>query len=197
MKQADQPAANSCSGLVPLPEVPGDESVHRCCGRCRRPDHLWCGSWPCSEPFRAVPLCVLLPVELVANFGRPSRSWTNAHNSPVSGWKASAVGWRVPEVTVVWFEQSASKRWIVALGSGSTRDCPTSRRRHKGRLTSGRSPDGGSGGPGRCRRRPSWSASPLNAGDSTYAAEIGGTDPVGSKLCVRNNAHSLSATMSF
>ncbi|MEI9986315.1 MAG: hypothetical protein WDN69_25985 [Aliidongia sp.] len=27
MKQADQPAANNCSGLVPLPEVPGDESM--------------------------------------------------------------------------------------------------------------------------------------------------------------------------
>src|SRR5262249_57665508 len=26
-KQADQPAANSCSGLVPPPEVPGDESL--------------------------------------------------------------------------------------------------------------------------------------------------------------------------
>src|ERR1019366_10335385 len=26
-KQADQPAANSCSGLVPLPAAPGDESL--------------------------------------------------------------------------------------------------------------------------------------------------------------------------
>src|SRR5262245_20060178 len=27
MKQADQPAANNCSGLVPLPDVPGVESL--------------------------------------------------------------------------------------------------------------------------------------------------------------------------
>src|SRR5215813_488364 len=27
MKQADQPAANSCSGLVPLPALPGDDSL--------------------------------------------------------------------------------------------------------------------------------------------------------------------------
>src|SRR5688572_28895949 len=27
MKQADQPAANSCSGLVPLPAVPGDDNL--------------------------------------------------------------------------------------------------------------------------------------------------------------------------
>src|SRR5215471_335410 len=27
MKQADQPAANSCSGLVPLPTLPGDDSL--------------------------------------------------------------------------------------------------------------------------------------------------------------------------
>jgi hypothetical protein len=27
MKQADQPAANRCSGLVPAPEVPGVESL--------------------------------------------------------------------------------------------------------------------------------------------------------------------------
>src|SRR5208282_1751782 len=35
MKQADQPAANSCSGLVPVPEVPGDESL-----TSRRPSML-------------------------------------------------------------------------------------------------------------------------------------------------------------
>src|SRR6266850_1609986 len=35
MKQADQPAANSCSGLVPLPGVPGDESLIS-----RRPSEL-------------------------------------------------------------------------------------------------------------------------------------------------------------
>ncbi|KWK76968.1 hypothetical protein WM16_11575 [Burkholderia ubonensis] len=35
MKHADQPAANSCSGLVPLPALPGDESW-----RSRRPSEL-------------------------------------------------------------------------------------------------------------------------------------------------------------
>src|SRR5688572_175039 len=35
-KHADQPAANSCSGLVPLPGVPGDESLMD-----RRPSSLW------------------------------------------------------------------------------------------------------------------------------------------------------------
>jgi len=34
-KQADQPAANSCSGLVPLPALPGDE-----CLMSRRPSSL-------------------------------------------------------------------------------------------------------------------------------------------------------------
>src|ERR1700737_1595370 len=34
-KQADQPAANSCSGLVPTPAVPGDESL-----MSRRPSEL-------------------------------------------------------------------------------------------------------------------------------------------------------------
>jgi hypothetical protein len=27
---------------------------------------------------------------------------------------------RVPDATVIWFEPSGSKRWIVALGSDST-----------------------------------------------------------------------------
>ena len=35
MKQADQPAANSCSGLVPPPAVPGDDSL-----TSRRPSEL-------------------------------------------------------------------------------------------------------------------------------------------------------------
>jgi hypothetical protein len=35
MKQADQPAANSCSGFVPLPAVPGDDSA-----MSRRPSEL-------------------------------------------------------------------------------------------------------------------------------------------------------------
>ena len=35
MKHADQPAANNCSGLVPVPDVPGDESL-----TSRRPSEL-------------------------------------------------------------------------------------------------------------------------------------------------------------
>jgi hypothetical protein len=51
---------------------------------------------------------------------RPSRSCTTAHRSPLSGLKASAVGFHVPETTVAWLEPLASKRWIVAFRSGST-----------------------------------------------------------------------------
>src|SRR5882762_3728334 len=36
MKQADQPAANSCSGLVPVPGTPGAENL-----TSRRPSSLW------------------------------------------------------------------------------------------------------------------------------------------------------------
>jgi hypothetical protein len=57
----------------------------------------------------------------------PSRSCTTADSSPVSGWKVSAVGLRVPDATVAWFEPPASKRWIVALGSGSTPRLPEER----------------------------------------------------------------------
>src|SRR5262245_3059405 len=51
---------------------------------------------------------------------RPSRSCTTAQSLPVWGWNASAVGLRVPAANVVGLDLSASKRWIVALGSGST-----------------------------------------------------------------------------
>jgi hypothetical protein len=34
---------------------------------------------------------------------------------------------RVPDATVIWLQPSASKRWIVALGSGSTPRLPEER----------------------------------------------------------------------
>jgi hypothetical protein len=43
-KQADQPAANSCSGLVPLPGLPGDESL-----MSKRPSELRDAPSRCSR----------------------------------------------------------------------------------------------------------------------------------------------------
>src|SRR6266545_3956853 len=48
MKQADQPAANNCSGLVPLPAVPGDVNL-----TSRRPSELR------EVPSRPPVVCVL------------------------------------------------------------------------------------------------------------------------------------------
>jgi hypothetical protein len=42
-KQADQPAANSCSGLVPVPDVPGVDNL-----MSRWPSEL--RDTPCSRP---------------------------------------------------------------------------------------------------------------------------------------------------
>ena len=41
-KQADQPAANSCSGLVPLPEPGGDSLISNEAGL--RPGEMYCQS---------------------------------------------------------------------------------------------------------------------------------------------------------
>jgi len=64
-KQAGQPAANSCSGLVPLPAVPGVESL-----MSRRPSELRdappsrppsCGLWRCTALFRSFRLSWWIP----------------------------------------------------------------------------------------------------------------------------------------
>jgi hypothetical protein len=57
-KQADQPAANNCSGLVPMPAVPGVESL-----MSRWPSEL--RDTPCSRP----PAVWVLPVYRSFSFG--------------------------------------------------------------------------------------------------------------------------------
>jgi hypothetical protein len=61
-KQADQPAANSCSGLLPIRAEPGVESLSRggrqSCARRHFPVHRWCGFWPCTLPFRFGSWCI-------------------------------------------------------------------------------------------------------------------------------------------
>lgn len=98
MKQADQPAANSCSGLVPPPGVPGDDSL-----TSRRPSEL--REAPSRQPLvRVLLVTVLSRSGLLAGFGSSAQClpWHGACGLRASDKRAicdwpGAAGTRVAE----------------------------------------------------------------------------------------------------
>src|SRR6266850_2254993 len=106
MKQADQPAANSCSGLVPLPGVPGDESLIS-----KRPSELR------DAPFRP-PVVWALPV--YSTFLRDMAIAYSCKRTVCCGYAARtpAFGSAIWLSRGIWFAAKIVRRAAVWLRSG-------------------------------------------------------------------------------